>query len=103
MELKTGPTEPIMNYCPSCWQERIMTTNGKCKTCGTDLVKRHWKTSIKKLEIVISLGSVIPLEIKGQMYVIPQGMMTKFSELKTYPEKIKFIEAVKKSCKSYKI
>lgn len=103
MEIKTGPEEPVMSYCSACWCDRILTTNGKCKTCGTDLVKRHWKTSIKKLEIVLSLKSVTPIEIKGLMYVIPEKMMLKFAELETYPEKIKFIEAVKQTCKSYKI
>jgi hypothetical protein len=80
-----------------------MTTNGKCRACGTDLVKRHWRTSIKKLEIVSSTKNATPLEIKGKMYLIPSKMMEKFNGLSDYSEKIKFIECVKESCKNYKI
>lgn len=103
MELKVGPEEPVISWCTSCWRDRILTTNGKCKVCGTDLIKRHWKTSIKKLEIVISSNGAIPLEIKGMMYLIPKKGMEQFALIENYAEKIKFIEDVKKSCKSYKI
>lgn len=103
MQLKTGPEEPVINYCASCWQDRIMTTNGKCKVCGTDLVKRHWRTSIKKLEIISKSNGAIPIEIKSQMYLIPKSKMEDFANMENYSEKIKFIEEVKKSCKCYKI
>ena len=103
MELKTGPEEPILSWCTSCWKDRILTTNGKCRTCGTDLLKRHWKTSIKKLEIIIEKPEYTPIEIKGMMYLIPQKMILKFQEMSDYPSKVKFIESVKLTCKSYKI
>lgn len=103
MELKTGPEEPLLSWCTSCWKDRILTTNGKCRTCGTDLVKRHWKTSIKKLELVIKSNGCTPLEIKGSMYLIPSSLVTKFQAMENYSDKIKFIEHVKKTCKNYKI
>jgi len=103
MQLKTGPEEPILNYCSSCWQDRIMTTNGKCKVCGTDLVKRHWRTSIKKLDLILKSNGATPLEIKGQMYLIPKKGMEKFAIIESYADKIKFIEEIKKTCKCYKI
>lgn len=103
MQLKTGPEEPLMSYCTSCWKDRIMTTNGKCKVCGYDLVKRHWKTSIKKLDLVCESNGCIPLEIKGMMYLISNKKMEKYISITNYAEKIKFIEEVKKTCKSYKI
>lgn len=103
MELKTGPEEPVLSWCTACWRDRILTTNGKCRVCGTDLVKRHWKTSIKKLELVIKSEGSTPLEIKGMMYLIPKNEMIKFSIIESYADKIKFIEEVKRTCKSYKI
>lgn len=103
MEEKTGPIEPVETYCSSCWKDRLMTTNGKCRVCGTDLVKRHWKTTIKKLEIISSLNDVTSVEIKGRFYVIPNKIVEKFRNLKTYPEKVKFIEYIKESCKNYKL
>lgn len=103
MEVKTGPEEPLVSWCSACWRDRIITTNGKCRVCGTDLVKRHWKTSIKKLELVLQSNGAIPLEIKGMMYLIPKAKMVEFMHIESYTDKIKFIEEVKKSCKSYKI
>lgn len=103
MQLKTGPEEPVLSYCTACWKDRIITTNGKCRVCGTDLVKRHWKTSIKKLEIILSVKNVTPIEIKGKMYLIPEKSLERFRLLDSYPEKIKFIEYIKESCKNYKL
>lgn len=103
MEIKIGPEEPVMSWCTACWRDRILTTNGKCKVCGTDLVKRHWKTSIKKLELVIKSNGAIPLEIKGLMYLIPRKEIEIFANLENYPDKIKFVETVKKECKSFKL
>ena len=103
MEIKTGPEEPLISWCSACWRDRIITTNGKCRVCGTDLVKRHWKTSIKKLELVVQSNGAIPLEIKGMMYLIPREKIVRFVTMQNYAEKIKFIEDVKRSCKFYKI
>lgn len=98
-----GPDEPLLNWCTACWKDRIITTNGKCRVCGTDLIKRHWKMSIKKLDIIIKATNKTPLEIKGRLYLIPDGVIAKFKSTTDYTEKIKFIEHVKTQCKSYKV
>lgn len=96
------PKEPLLAYCSSCWCDRIITTNCKCKVCGTDISKRHWKISIKKLEALIKTGDM-PLEIKGKTYLIPKKMISDFSSIENYIEKIMFIEEVKKNCKVFRL
>lgn len=101
--VKVGPQEPIEVYCSACWQDRILTTNGKCKVCGTDLVKRHWKTSIKKLEIMLEYPNKVSIEIKGAMYLISKDQLVSFGFIENYGDKIKFIENIKKNGKCFKI
>lgn len=99
--------EPVKVYCTSCWTDRVITTNGKCKQCGSKLLKpRHWDTTIKKFEIISkSNGAHICIEIKNILYLVPFKYLEEFNILdKNNLEQVgAFIESIKTQCQSFKV
>ena len=94
-------------YCTSCWTDRVITTNGKCKVCGSKLLKpKHWDTTLKKFEIIAkSNGAHICIEIKNQLYIVPFKYLDEFNRLDRGDlEKVgQFIESIKTQCQSFRV
>lgn len=94
-------------YCTACWTDRIITTNGKCKICGSKLLKpKHWDTTIKKFEIISkSNGAHICIEIKNVLYLVPFAFLDRFAKLdRNNLEQVGiFIEDIKSNCMSFRV
>ena len=104
---ETMSSKPVKVWCPSCWVDRVITSNGKCLTCGTKLVRpKHWDTTIRKLELIWKNRSgYIAVEIRNRIYMVPFPYMDEFENLdRTDHEKTAaFIETIKEKCQSYSV
>lgn len=100
-------SEPVKVYCTSCWVDRVITTNGKCKVCGSKLLRpKHWDTTTKKIELIVkSMNGFIPLEIKSRLYLVPIPYIERFSDIdrNDLVQIGQFIEGIKEQCTSFKV
>lgn len=96
--------KPETMFCLWCWQNRIVTTNGKCFVCGALLVsQKHWQNIIEKMKLIDKHREGVNVEIKKKMYIIPYHYFEEMKNLKSPKEEAMFIERVKTECKSYSI
>jgi len=96
--------KPETMFCLWCWQNRVVTTNGKCFVCGALLVsQKHWQGIIEKMRLIDKHREGVNVEIKKKMYIIPYHYFEEMKDLKSPKEEAMFIEKIKTDCKSYSI
>lgn len=97
----------IKVWCPSCWMDRIITSNGKCKICGTKLLRpKHWDTTIRKLELIgKNRREYFAVEIKNFLYMVPFEYLDELEMIdrNDHARIGEYIESIKERCRSFKI
>lgn len=101
------PAKSVKVYCTACWVDRLVTSNGKCKVCGSKLIRpRHWDITARKIEVIIkSMSHSMPIEIKDRMYLVPIPYLVQFNDIdrNDLAEIGEFIEGIKERCSSFKV
>jgi hypothetical protein len=99
--------DEIKARCGWCWQDRIITTNGKCRVCGAVLVsQKHWKPTIAKIKLINKHSrNKIPLEINKRLYMVPEQYFRVFKDTEHlgFKANVELVEEIRKTCKSFKI
>ena len=96
--------KPETMFCLWCWQNRIVTTNGKCFVCGALLVsQKHYDSTIDKMRIIEKHPEGKALEIKKKLYIVPYHYWQELNKIESPKDKAALIEKIKTECKSYSI
>lgn len=93
-------------WCPVCFKDREITTNGKCFVCGTKFVKPgHWQHTMKKLKLIIENDEMTPIEIRGYLYFINVDYIDKFKKINPtdYKQVGEFVTDIKQNCINFKV
>jgi hypothetical protein len=99
--------DSIKGWCEWCWQDRVITTNGKCRVCGAMLVyQKHWKPTLAKIKLINEHGNgCIPVEINKRIYFVPVDLIKRFKNIEHQgqTERVSFVEEIRLTCKSFPI
>ena len=93
-------------FCPYCYRDRTVTTNGKCVKCGALLEEQtRCLPAIQRIEKIIQRNNgkldQIPVLINRKFYWIKYSDIKKFEFLITRQDKVRFIDHIKKTCDSF--
>lgn len=94
--------KPVLVQCSWCIFPQVLTTNGKCKKCGSKLVKqKHWDRASKTIELINQYKKKgIPLQIKEKLYFVPSEYFEEYESIAHmgFKEKVMIIEHIRKEC-----
>src|SRR3990167_5886882 len=97
--------EPILFQCTWCIKPQLMTTNGKCKRCGSSMVRqKHWDKVAIVMELILKhKDKGFPLPINEKIYFVPIEYFDEFQKFSNLGWKYNaiLVERIRKECEGY--